>query len=304
MVASFTVPALPPAPEPARPRVHTVGTALVAAACCLLFAALLGTYTSERNAHIANATVEAQAATCNGYLEATASTVYTVSAAEADRFPSARQSLADRLGVVPGDGAGCLAAVEAAVIAEGPCDPATDRPTYDAERSYNLVDAEIPACTIAADLAAVDLPGSGWLPAGVTLPLTPGGMAAFTLVLSLGTAVWAAWAARNRINSQTYGALGLTMLLGIAYVNQIISLYRQMGLVIGEQYQAVLIYGVTGAHLMMTVAGLIYFAFMTLRALGGQMTGRDSEALNAAAMFWFVTVGIYFVIWITVFVLK
>ena len=149
-----------------------------------------------------------------------------------------------------------------------------------------------------------DRPGSGWLPAGVTLPLTPGAMAMFTLVLSLGTAVWAAWAARNAIRSQTYGALGLTILLGIAYVNQIFSLYRQMGLAVAETRQAVLIYGVTGAHLIMTVGGLIYFAFMTIRALGGQLTGRDSEALNAAALFWFVTVGIYSVIWITIFVLK
>ena len=43
---------------------------------------------------------------------------------------------------------------------------------------------------------------------------------------------------------------------------------------------------------------------MAFRTLGGQYSGRDREGIAAAALFWYVTVAVYAVIWYTVFVTK
>jgi hypothetical protein len=66
----------------------------------------------------------------------------------------------------------------------------------------------------------------------------------------------------------------------------------------------VLIYTVTGAHLAMMVIGLIYAAIMTFRTLGGEYQGRDREGITAAALFWYVTIAAYAVIWLAIYVTK
>jgi hypothetical protein len=43
---------------------------------------------------------------------------------------------------------------------------------------------------------------------------------------------------------------------------------------------------------------------MTFRTLGGEYHGRDREGLVAAALFWFVTIAAYAVIWYAIFVTK
>ena len=43
---------------------------------------------------------------------------------------------------------------------------------------------------------------------------------------------------------------------------------------------------------------------MAFRALGGQFTGRDREGVASAAMFWYVTIAVYAVIWYSIFITK
>lgn len=283
-----SIPALPAAPAPARPRVTTIGTVLAAAAALMVFGALIGMYTSVRSAEIAEVTAETQAGTCLGFLES-------------------NPDLADRSGAdADGSGASCIASMRALAINEGPCNPVTGIPDADPERAaqFNITDDQVPACRVLLFVDNPEISGSGWLPSGVTIPLTPGSMGGFTLILSLGTVLWAVWAARNNVKGQTYAAIGITIMLGLAYINQIASLYSQMGLVLNETRQAVLIYAITGGHLILVGAGLLFLALTGIRAVGGQISGRDSEALSAAALFWFVTVGIYALIWFPVLVTK
>ena len=268
----------------------TIGTALVAAAVIMLFAGLIGTYLSVRGDTIASVTAETQSESCLGFLES-------------------NPGLAARVNTDGSDGASCIAAMRTAAINEGPCSPATNRPDFDAERPtlFNLEESEIPACQVLEVIDNPELSGSGWLPSGVRIPLTPGGMGMFTLVISLGTAMWAVWAAKNNVKGQLYAALGITVLLGLAYMNQIASLYTQMGLVLSgseDSRQAVLIYAITGGHLIFVGATLAFMALMGLRAGAGQMTGRDSEAVSAATLLWFVAVGIFAFIWLSILVTK
>jgi heme/copper-type cytochrome/quinol oxidase subunit 3 len=148
--------------------------------------------------------------------------------------------------------------------------------------------------------------GDRWLPDGATIPLAPGNMTMVTLVMSLITVQWAVHAGKLRDRGHAYLALALTVLLGIAHVVQIGFLWTQWELPLNGEptVQAVLLFTVLGLHVAMVAAALIFLTLMFLRSLGGQFTGRDVEGLSAAAMYWYVTVGIFAVLWYGILIVK
>ena len=54
----------------------------------------------------------------------------------------------------------------------------------------------------------------------------------------------------------------------------------------------------------MVVGGLLFLAVMAFRALGGQLTGRAAEGLAAAALYWYVTIGVFAVVWYAITITK
>ena len=146
--------------------------------------------------------------------------------------------------------------------------------------------------------------GGTWLPEGVVIPLTPPNVAMATLLMSVVTMQWAIYAIGNRDRNNAYLTLGLTLLLGAAFANSTAYLYSQMGLVIAESTVGVLVYAISGAHLVLTIAALLYIGVVALRALGGEYTPRDREGLSSAALFWYATVAVYALIWYTIFITK
>ena len=142
-----------------------------------------------------------------------------------------------------------------------------------------------------------------WLPQGVTIDLTPGNVALVGLVISSVVIQWAVYSIANDDRPRAYLALGLTVLLGGAYINGMAFNYTQMGITVHETV-GLLIFTITGAHLAMAGAGMLFVGLMAFRALGGQYSGRDREGIVAAAMYWHVTVLIYVVIWFAIFVTK
>lgn len=152
--------------------------------------------------------------------------------------------------------------------------------------------------------------GEPWLPQGSTIPLSPGNMAMITLAMSLVTVQWAVHAGKLRDRGHSYFALALTVLLGVAHVVQLGFLFTQWELPLNaaadEQptLQAVLLFTIMGLHVAMVAAALIFITLMLMRSLGGQFTGRDVEGLSAAALYWYVTVGIYVVLWYGILIVK
>jgi heme/copper-type cytochrome/quinol oxidase subunit 3 len=146
--------------------------------------------------------------------------------------------------------------------------------------------------------------GGTWLPEGTVIPLTPANMGLTSLLMSAVTMQWAVYALRNADRAHAYLALGVTLLLGISFLNSTAYLYSQTGLGIASSGQAVLIYTITGAHLAMTIAGLLFAVVMGFQALGGQLTGRAAEGMAAAALFWYVTIGVYAVVWYAIYITK
>ena len=146
--------------------------------------------------------------------------------------------------------------------------------------------------------------GQVWLPEGTNLQLTPGSMGMATLVLSLATVAWIVQALRNDDRGHALMAFAVSLVLGAAYINMAAYGWQQLGLGITSSTQALLIYTITGLHVAMAAVGLLYMAVMAFRAVGGQLTGRAADGATAAALFWFVTVGVYAVVWYTITVVK
>lgn len=146
--------------------------------------------------------------------------------------------------------------------------------------------------------------GEIWLPEESDVQLTPGSMGMVTLVLSLVTVTWIVQALRNDDRGHALMAFGITLLLGAAYINGVAYAWQQFGLGITSSTQALLVYTITGLHVAMTGAGMLFLAVMGFRAVGGQLTGRAAEGVSAAALYWFVTVGVYAAVWYTITIIK
>ncbi len=148
--------------------------------------------------------------------------------------------------------------------------------------------------------------GTAWIATG-TISLVPGGMMMGTMALSVVTMAWAVYAIRRDDRPRAYLALGLTALFGVSVINQTVFYYKSMGLtIVGENasLQALLIFVITGAHLVMIAAGVVFLALMAFRALAGQYSSRQSDGIMAASIFWYAIVAVYTVIYFGIYVAK
>jgi heme/copper-type cytochrome/quinol oxidase subunit 3 len=155
---------------------------------------------------------------------------------------------------------------------------------------------------IGAYLAARDLAGAEWLGENV-IPLTQPNMQMFALALSVVTVQWAVYAASNDDRPSAFLAIALTLVLGVAFINQTTFLYK-MAAVTKAQPEGPLFYAVTGGHLAMMAAAMAFLVFVGFRALAGQYTSRNPDGISAAALFWDAGVAVYAVVWIAVYIMK
>ena len=145
--------------------------------------------------------------------------------------------------------------------------------------------------------------GEEWIPEG-TISLVPPGMMMITMAMSVVAMQWAVYAIARDDRTHAYLALGLTALFGVAVINQTVFLYNEMGLAISETVPALFVYVITGAHLAMLVAAIIFVGLMAFRALAGQYTSRQADGISAAALFWDATVVVYAAIYYAIYIIK
>ena len=154
--------------------------------------------------------------------------------------------------------------------------------------------------------AAPANPHTAWIKTG-TISLVPGGMMFGTMVMSVVTMAWAVYSIRRDDRPRAYVALGLTALFGVAVINQTVYYYNRMGFTIagkGASLQALLIFVITGAHLVMVAVAVIFLLLMAFRALAGQYSSRQADGIVAASIFWYATVAVYSVIYFGIYVAK
>lgn len=155
---------------------------------------------------------------------------------------------------------------------------------------------------VALYLEARGVAGTAWF-ADNKVPLTQANMNMGTLLMSAVTVQWAAWAIARDERGQAYLALGITALMGAAFINQTSFLYT-VAEVTMDQTAGPYFYAVTGAHLAMVIAALAMLVVMAFKTLGGQYSSTNPDGLSALALLWHAAVALYAVIWIAVYVMK
>jgi heme/copper-type cytochrome/quinol oxidase subunit 3 len=155
---------------------------------------------------------------------------------------------------------------------------------------------------IGAYLAARNAGADTWLAANA-IPLTQPNVQMVGLAMSVITMQWAVYSIEHDDRVNTLLALGVSLLLGAAYLNQTVFLFK-LAAITADQPEGSLFYAVTGGHITMTVIAMVMVVFVAFRALGGQYSSRNPDAVAAAAVFWDAMVAVYAVIWVGVYIMK
>lgn len=155
-----------------------------------------------------------------------------------------------------------------------------------------------------AERSVVRTAGLEWIPGSVDVQLTAPSIILWTFFISLPLATWAVYAIRRDDRKHAYMAFGLVLLLGAMTVNQAAYNFDAMGAVADNSRAETMIYLLMGSHMALTIVGMLFFLFTAFRSLAGQFSKPYSDAVAAAATFWYLIVFLYFVIWLLITVSK
>jgi cytochrome c oxidase subunit 3 len=154
----------------------------------------------------------------------------------------------------------------------------------------------------ARDVAAAA--GEAWVPDDVSLPNVALFVGYLTLLMSSFTAQWSVSAIRAGDRRTMFVAIGLTLVLGLAFVNAMSFSWGQLGLVAGSSPFATSVYAVTVTHVLVVIAAHVGFIVMGFRALGGQFSPRNREFVIAATTFWHFVAAMGLIIWYCIWFLE
>jgi heme/copper-type cytochrome/quinol oxidase subunit 3 len=144
--------------------------------------------------------------------------------------------------------------------------------------------------------------GKPWLPREAVMPLAQPTMILFTMILSSITVLWAAHALRTSDRGNAYLALGITIVLGFAAINQASWMISRFDLGVDTE-AGLLVLIISALWVAWMLIAVAFLALMAFRALSGQFR-RIPDGINAAATYWISAALLWFVLWIAVFITK
>lgn len=145
--------------------------------------------------------------------------------------------------------------------------------------------------------------GGEWLASG-SIEMGPAGMSMATLLLSAVTVQWAVQASRAEDRPHGFIALGLTLMFGVAVINQFWFIYQNTGFAIDAGVPQLMFYVVTGSFIAMLLGAMAAVTVFTLRSLLGPFGRELAQGVQAAAIFWHMMIVCYFLVWYIVFITK
>ena len=146
-----------------------------------------------------------------------------------------------------------------------------------------------------------------WIPSSARVELTAPTIMTWTLLMSVVTMQWAVYSFKRSDRRHGLLALAVQGMFGAAVINQVVFQWKQLGLVIddeGGSSAATLIYTITASHVAMIIVAMCLLAFAAFRALASSDTKDHVDVAASAATFWYAMVGLYFIIWILIFITK
>ena len=152
---------------------------------------------------------------------------------------------------------------------------------------------------------------AAWIPAG-GLPLTGPNTALLTLLLSIPAMAWAQHSIRNDDRQSLWVALAIVLLLGGAFINAESFILTNLNLSaeadtavgISKSLPGLLLFTIIGARIAMVGGAMVATLLTGFRTLGGQLSSRNRDGISAVALYWYVTVGVFTVLWYAVYVTK
>ncbi len=148
---------------------------------------------------------------------------------------------------------------------------------------------------------------TSWIPDAAQVELTAPTVMTWTLLMSCVTMQWAVYSFKRSDRRHGLIALATQAMFGAAVINQVVFQWKQLGLVIDDtsgSSAATLIYTITASHVAMIIVAMCLLAFAAFRALASSDTKDHVDVAASAATFWYAMVGLYFIIWILIFITK
>lgn len=147
------------------------------------------------------------------------------------------------------------------------------------------------------------LGGGLWFPEGA-VQIAPGTMMLFTTWGGGLFMAWAVQAIRNDDRRNAYVAIGLTLLMGAAVINQIVFAIGDFGLPVDRSTPALLLYVIYGSYVVYLAIAMIFVGLMGVRALAGQFNSKNADGIEAAAIYWYSTIIVYLPVWYLITITK
>ncbi len=143
-----------------------------------------------------------------------------------------------------------------------------------------------------------------WPPEGVRLDLYLGNMLMLTMVLSAVSVAWASFALRRGDRRQTLAGLGITIGLGVAFLNLLSYTAGQVQFDAVTHRYGLVVTAMVGLIGIAVGIGVALVTLTLLRVAGRQLSAADRDQMRATACYWHFTVAACAAVWYTVAVLK
>lgn len=145
--------------------------------------------------------------------------------------------------------------------------------------------------------------GTLWFP-DLAVQIAPGTMMLFTSWISVFTISWAIQAIKADDRRNAFIALGLTLLMGAAIMNQAVFAVQDFGIPIDRSLASLMFYVLYGSFIAYLAIAMGFVLLMMIRAVAGQFDSKNADGIQAAAIYWYSTVIIYAVLWYTITITK
>ena len=144
--------------------------------------------------------------------------------------------------------------------------------------------------------------GGSWVPDDIKVPLVPANIMLLAFIPICIFAQWAVYSAKRDDRPHTGLALGLTGLMGLAFINAQAFIYVQIKMPANGGTFAAMFYAITGVMTALAIIGVVFSAVTAFRYLGGRTTER--EIVSAHAMYWYFLSVAFAALWFVVYVTK
>jgi cytochrome c oxidase subunit 3 len=144
--------------------------------------------------------------------------------------------------------------------------------------------------------------GETWLPEGTKFSMVAANVMLITLLPICIFAQWAVYSAKRDDKPHTALALGLTGLIGLAFINAQAFIFATTALPVAQGTYSYLFYAITGVTMALAIIGVAFTSVAAFRYLGGRTA--DRAIVSAHALYWYAFSAVFAVVWFVVYVTK